>query len=160
MNPLEFDWRERLNNPPMCMAWEFDINKVDKGVRPLVTLLRNANFQTIGSCEGGKIACSNRPYVSCLPDVGSTPAATILRLDRWLMEHGFSEYELSLHIVRGQKSNPFNGIPLITVHFPQFDPAPLNEGKFSHKQHHIHPTRNLLAGTPITVHFISKGIGT
>ena len=128
VNKTEQEWRDRLGRH--C-SFEYEKDQIDKGILPLVIMLRSDNFQTIGSCEGGVDSCSGCPYVQFLPDLGSTAEATFYRIDQWLLNKGLIDYEIQLWL----KRNGFmDGIPTIIVLFPQFKLPPLHQGEFSHSR--------------------------
>lgn len=107
----------------ICMIKVFNPEKIDKLILPLVLKMREAGFQTMGSCmgdvgHGTGMSCFTIPYVQCLPNVNENPWKTLQRLDKFLLGLGITAFSLNIEIHRPQ------GLSIINLHFPQYKPIP------------------------------------
>lgn len=80
---------------------DLDYSKLDAGIAPLVRLLNEAGYTTIGSCQGGvghpRVTCSpsNRPGRAFVTVEGTGEDLTE-KLDGLLKRHSYEGYNITL----------------------------------------------------------------
>jgi hypothetical protein len=80
----------------ICNTDPVDLNKIDPGIRETVALLRNNNFNTISSCEGGEAHQSFLPMVRVTPNEDESLMELRDRLVKCLINNGYSGFNVNL----------------------------------------------------------------
>ena len=121
-------WREEIcRRSDMCQVDEIK-DRIDKGIEPLVLMLRTDGFQTFCSCEGIGGCWSSKPYVLMLPDIGKSLLATSRRLYRWARAKNLKDYKIGIL----KQHQGWKDLPVVYLKFPPESLPPFHYGKFSH----------------------------